>query len=87
MDMGALGRFEASLEVRKYPGCPACVTPNHDDKQRVCLKCGTPLPGGEVRLVGHVVTVGTDRLFPWHARALLAVGMFLKRLAQRLKGD
>jgi hypothetical protein len=83
MNMSALGRFEASLEVRKFPGCPSCATPIPDDRVRDCPRCGTAIPGGEMQIVRPVVTAS----IPLHARVLLAIGGWLKRLALRLKGD
>jgi hypothetical protein len=88
MNMGALGRFEASLEARKSPRCAACGSANPQGAPK-CPTCGASIEVvSEVRLTRDVaLTGGKDRLFPWHAKALLAIGAGLKRLARQLKGE
>jgi len=86
MDMGALGRFEPSLEAVKIPGCPSCRVAN-PKAERSCPGCGAPgETTAELRVVRAALT-DTTGLFPWHARVLLAIGAWLKRLALRLIGD
>ena len=86
MNMGALGRFEPSLEAVKIPRCPSCGAAN-PKAERTCTGCGAPAETtAELRVVRAALN-DTTGLFPWHARVLLTIGVCLKRLAFRLKGD
>jgi hypothetical protein len=86
MDMGALGRFEPSLSAVKIPRCAGCGTANPRALSK-CESCGAEQPRASETRFETSIAVNIDGLFPWHARALLAIGALLKRLALRFKGD
>jgi predicted amidophosphoribosyltransferase len=85
MDMGVLGRFEPSLEAVKIPRCPSCGAAN-PKAECVCPGCGAPAETSVEVRVARAALTDMARLFPWHARVLLTIGAWLKRLALQLKG-
>jgi hypothetical protein len=86
MDMGALGRFEPSLTAVKIPRCASCGAANPQAAPR-CSRCGVAAaPTAGIRQETSI-TVNAEHLIPWRAKALLAIGALLKRLALRIKGE
>ncbi len=82
----ATGRFEPSLRLHKIPRCPSCLSANPQGLSH-CPKCGEPAPPITERRYETSIAVNLDPFMPWHARALFAVGAWLRRLALWLRGE
>jgi len=84
--MGGLGRYEPMLAVAKIPRCPTCGGANPEARAH-CPCCGDNAPPVTETRYETSIATNIDGLFPWHARLLLAIGAWLRRIAQRLKGE
>lgn len=84
--LGGYGRFEPSLAAAKIPRCPSCGSANPEAKTH-CPCCGADAPPISETRFETSIAVNIDGLFPPHARALLAIGAWLRRIAKRLKGE
>lgn len=77
---GAAGHFEADMSAYKIPRCPKCHAAN-PRALASCPSCGESAP---VTTDYQFVEAVTPQLVPWHARLLLAIGAWLRRLHDTL---
>ena len=82
----AVGHFEPSLRCAKIPRCPSCEAANPEAASR-CANCGAPAPLIAETRHQTSIAANLNHFIPWHARALLAIGRALQRLAHKFKGE